>query len=508
MHRALKPIVASPQSSLAAVSISVLAGWLLSDFILTGDRAVAPILLGAVLLTLMVAGLLTLTRRARIEGSDGLEQTAVIFLGIALVSITWNGIRLAPNAAFSDIFLVLSAIVYCIHLLLTNTWPRNVPAWLYGPALATTLSVFITTIWANLEFGMAAPGYRYVITLALTPLVIGFISSRPNVLSALVNCWLLSVVINASVGVLDHFFGTQLADQIVTDQAVSTTRSAGLSTHSNHLAFMAAMALPVITARIASRQRIRSRSWYVIAAVLTAAAILASGSRGALVGTTIVLLAFPFLTRQRRIYSVGALVLLALIALTMAISTWTSMNFVAIDRVLGDPSVQASDSQRAQFQADAIAQIWSSPVIGNGYEAVRDAHSLYLQLLVAGGLIALVSFVVFASGALGSAFRHSRSRNLTHELRYLAAGFYGSILSWLVVGAVENQIYDRYLYVPAGFLVAIGIHERKRLHTFRQRSFSSSIHDITTSNVATLPATGLPAAGSVPIQPDDGRGGD
>jgi O-antigen ligase len=109
-----------------------------------------------------------------------------------------------------------------------------------------------------------------------------------------------------------------------------------------------------------------------------------------------------------------------------------------------------SNSERAQLAELAIDQFEARPLQGVGFGVIADAHNIYLQLLAAGGVIAMASFLVFVAG-IGASVR----RALAGPQRDAAAAAGIAILMWLINGVVDNQVADKYLYVVPGLLVAM-----------------------------------------------------
>ena len=74
----------------------------------------------------------------------------------------------------------------------------------------------------------------------------------------------------------------------------------------------------------------------------------------------------------------------------------------ALERLVGgsDPYgyVAQSTEERAQIYPAVWHEILQRPIVGHGFEYVRGAHNIYLQLLHAGGIIALTAFLIFAAG--------------------------------------------------------------------------------------------------------------
>ncbi len=125
------------------------------------------------------------------------------------------------------------------------------------------------------------------------------------------------------------------------------------------------------------------------------------------------------------------------------------------DRLVGGASGARSDHERHALLLQARTDFLHSPLFGIGPRVVNEAHDVYLQLLASGGVIALASFLVFVGGlvlALRSGLRVDRR---------LALACGAATGTWLLVGVVENQLVEPYLYVPAGLLVGLAALARR-----------------------------------------------
>jgi hypothetical protein len=118
-------------------------------------------------------------------------------------------------------------------------------------------------------------------------------------------------------------------------------------------------------------------------------------------------------------------------------------------------SVEGYDNGRLELYAEALSDFLARPLTGHGFSQIRDALNIYLQLLQAGGLIALSAFSLFTVGSLRLGWRLAHEPVLSGSMRSLAVALTVSVLVWLQEGLVQNAIYDRYLYVPAGLLLAM-----------------------------------------------------
>jgi hypothetical protein len=113
-------------------------------------------------------------------------------------------------------------------------------------------------------------------------------------------------------------------------------------------------------------------------------------------------------------------------------------------------STAGSDTQRSMDATVAFAQFKARPLTGVGFSVITDAHDIYLQLLAAGGIVALGAFGAFCGGLIGSARRALTGRQSDAVVAVAVA-----IVVWLVNGVFDNQLADKYLYVLPGVLYAM-----------------------------------------------------
>ena len=86
--------------------------------------------------------------------------------------------------------------------------------------------------------------------------------------------------------------------------------------------------------------------------------------------------------------------------------------------------------------------------MASDFNTSDSAHEVHLQLLAAGGLIGLLGYVVYWVSACKLGFRAAKVDQL------LAPLLCASIICFLVINFVENQVADLYLYVPVALLSA------------------------------------------------------
>jgi len=386
-----------------------------------------------------------------------LQTASLTFLCIGVITSSWNSMRAGAGLAVCDVFLVLAALCWIISASFDRVSVTVVPKWLIVPAYVLLADVLLSSIVTEEGAKSLLYGCRFVVALFFTPLVIGSIAGNLGALWLVVDCWLLSAGVNAAVAVSDYFAHTSIERSLTGVKTFG--RSAGLTTHPNHLGFVCVFALPILLARLLQTRSQSLRAVYIGIMVLCALGLLASGSRGAVVGGVFVFVSAPFFQpaiRRRAFMALGGGVVVVLLVATFVPSTAST---VAIERLTGTSSarpgagVEVSDLNRASRREAAIEEFNSSPVYGTGFAIVRETENIYLQLLSAGGVIALLAWLGFICGASLSAFRVGRMPRANPALRGLAGAVCGTLVAWALMGIVENQLYDRYLFVPCGLLI-------------------------------------------------------
>lgn len=414
----------------------------------------------------------------------GTDKLAMYAVGLFVFTITWNGIRLgggsstgtAGGGAFGDATMVLAA-AGVIAYVVSHKRPMALPPWLLAAGLLCLLSALLTTIFppgvATMQRSLVAAAtlaqqdgvtgpialasntltlIEYELALLVIPVLIAAVGTTPPRCRLLMDLWAAGAIINGIVGVLG------LAGLHIASSAAIQNRSAGLTIQPNYLALTCVLALPMTMLWFGRSRR------YTIAGVIGVASLLggvyASGSRAGTVAAVLAIIvtiaAVPRL-RPRLLYvlPVTGMALVIILAFTP-----TGHKILQQLRLSGGGSTTSgSNYQRSLVANVAWAQIKVRPLEGVGWGVVTGAHDIYLELLDAGGVIALVAFFAFIGGMVASL-----RRALSGPLRDEAVVCGIAILAWLANGVFDNQVADKYLYVVPGLLFAIA-HTTRMLET-------------------------------------------
>lgn len=413
-----------------------------------------------------VSTVLFVTGRRVVDGTSltFMERAIVGIVVIASFTATWNGVRVYDFFTLSDVALIASLFLVG-PILVGQRTTTPVPVWLTIPAFVFLLIGFGGVAFAGYSGAGLVHTIRLVAAMTLAPLLIGFVGGRLRVTPLLVDAWIGSMVVSGLIATSDYMLGTDFGTSITS--VVASSRSTGLATHSNHLAVTAVLTVPLCVARLSTARSVSARLLYAAATTVVMLAILTSGSRGGLVaGITGILLTplfMPSALRARTTWRSAAVIAAAAV---LAISFAPNNSFVAVQRTLDSLTLSSTSSSSAASAAEsdrirgdrrqvAVDEFNQSPLFGVGLDRSRSAHNIYLQLLASTGVIGLVAFLFYLGGLLQLGLRLRSHPLLPGTLRAIAAAAGVTALLFALLGLVENQIADRYLYFPCGFVLAV-----------------------------------------------------
>jgi O-antigen ligase len=398
------------------------------------------------------------------DSADPLRRAGYVLVLIAVPLVTCNALRASENITYGDIPLAIGAV------LLLTAWLRHghpsgvVPSGLPVGAILLLVTGAIAIVAADNTESLL-PTLRFGVTLGFMPLIIMLAASTPRRVQALVDAWLLAAGVNSAVGALDLLGVTTIGTALTpVDFVTFTDRAAGLTSHPNHLGLVAAMALPVAVARLGAGG---PRSLAALGLVpLLIVGVTVSGSRGAFIaaaaGVAIFFALGASTRRSRTALLLFAAPVVTFVILVAVLGNSELTGAVTVERLGGGGGATQSDQERALTLRESVNQVVDHPIVGSGFAVVRTAHNIYVQLLQAGGLLALAGFLAFAI----SIVRRARwlalpSRDSPPWLMALAAASGASVCVWLLFGMVANAVYDRYLYVPVGITLAVGLMHKR-----------------------------------------------
>ncbi len=385
-----------------------------------------------------------------------------IAVSVLVLTITWNGIRV-HGGAVGDVFMSVAFAAVVAHYVLHQRSPR-LPPWLLLAGLGFLFAGLLVVIFPpNLglanravvqqESLLIVPGYlpprsdlsflvEFELSLLLVPLIVAAAATTRRRCTQLLNLWALGTVVNAAVGIAD------LAGLHLAPNPIAASRSSGLTIHPNYLALSAVMGIPAAMIWIG-----RSRRWTAAGSVAVAillGGVYVSGSRAGTVAAAAAVFATALLMPRLRRRAVPLLPYAGMALLVVLLFTKVGSQIIHQLRFGGDPSASGSDLQRGQDAQLAFAQIGARPFAGVGFSVIQDAHDIYLQVLAAGGVVAMTAFLVYLGGLAAAA-----RRAWTVAPRDEVVAVCVTIGIWLVNGVFDDQLADKYLYVMPGLLLGL-----------------------------------------------------
>jgi len=416
--------------------------------------------LGLLILVIGITLLMSVGAMGRLRSSLGagiglVQYAGLWLLGAAILTITFSGLRVTTFLTVSDLILLITAAVLLLAILADRTPIITTPSWLLIGGIGLLVAGFLASFTAiDLAHDVVASG-EFAIALLGVPILLAQGTGNATRVLFIARLWLLSASVNATVALTDLAHLTSIG-------TLPAGRPTGLTSHPNHVGMICAMAVPIALYFLINARSILSRGLYAVALALVSFGALASGSRAAILAAFAGAILVPLLGRRmwRPVIGIAAAAAVLLFATSLVItpdqsSPLTANPFIAIERLTHEASISNSDTARLDYYRTAISDFISNPLTGTGFDLIRDAHDIYLQLLEAGGILAFVSFMVFAFGALRLGVRLTGSDALEDPIRNLAAALTASLAVWLLGSLVQNFVYDRFLYVPVGLLIGL-----------------------------------------------------
>ena len=337
-------------------------------------------------------------------------------------------------------------------------------------AVAFGTWALLSATWAELPGEATSSATRWVLNLVLLLIVYVAVREAKHVR------WIFWVFIIGSLG--------STAMGLVTG-AGTGDRLEGSGVNSNYLGEMLILTV-VLAATLAANRQVASPARYLAAGctALAVAALLATLSRGALVGMVVSLLVAPLLIGPGRriptiVFGASAAALAVLAVLTFAPAQ-------AVERLSGQSDTTGSG--RTDIWKVGLRMYRANPILGVGagnfanrnvdyllepgvvlrsdhiIDKPKDAHNVYLQAAAELGTIGLLLFLTLMAAALrqllvaARRFRAAGDRSSELLARGLLIGMIGHLASLFF----STAIYSKQLWLMLALSVAIGAIARER----------------------------------------------
>ena len=385
------------------------------------------------------------------------ESLWLVPMAAAFFFFPLNSLRPASSVTWGDAIMLLATGGAAFRL--ASQRFIGVPGQFFLPIAFFVLAAVFAFVDFQ-DFDDLILAMQLMITLILIPATVAFAGQgyRHTVL-VLAWAWILGNLFSSAVGIASHrghsFLG--FFDPWATHK-YGNYRIAGLAVHPNMFAMFVTMSVPVVLTRIiVSREK-----WERIAALFVLPILLygikLSGSRAALAALLMIGAIFSCMYAYYSRRPLMAMVQIV-IAGTVLIATYlafdTGQTVDATSRLFSGTGTEYSDSLRSNIHSKAVEDFQSSPLYGIGFQNIRVAHNIYLQVLQSSGVIgfagfALYLFTVFRIAQLGL-------RRALHDrpLSWTYLSLICAILTWLLAGTNQNAIVERGVCIPIALLLLL-----------------------------------------------------
>lgn len=416
-------------------------------------------------------------------------------LVLVFLTLPLNTLRPVGEIALAD-FLIPALFLISFLLFVTRASVRRkvflLPRWFWIGSAILVLSIGLIELFPAPDPGRLVAafdnygvqeslsivvGSRLILALAVFPVVVGLLVDRWTTVRLLVNAWIIGVTVSCAVAVLDAYFGFGLQKFFAYDPDTianylsaapgDPARHVGLTDHPNTLSLTTVMVSPLVMAKMTSRQGLIR---YAPVLALMVLAVAASGTRTGLIviaiGAVLTLAfdrgvrqAFSSLSTRTVVAGISIILVVAvLIGLAGAAPPESEVGKrvpASLSRIFNEDGVSSAyaNNEREAWIEDSIDFISERPVLGHGFQWVEASHNTVLQLLLSGGVIALVGFALVIGGYLKLGF--GLRSVIPEDLETTSVALAISLILYLISGITTNHIFERYLYIPAGLILAL-----------------------------------------------------
>ena len=444
-----------------AIVVSVLAGIAIA----TSDSNAQALLF---LVAAVFAGALAFSHLA-LETKPS-NPVIVLLVALSILALAWQGVQGPLSIPVSD-FPFLIAMPLIAIALLVRRLPVVLPGWLVAVAGGLAVGALLGALFvphppglvigfANGASGAAASretdlGFllRTLYALVVFPVLLAAVATSWGRVRLFADVWVASTVICALAACLDTLAHVGISNALVSGP-FPPDRAVGLTDQPNYLGQFTSMALPVAIVRAyQTKGMARLANLGGIGALIVALQL--SGSRlgllGAVVGVVVLATLVP---RVRMGLLVGFLVFVTLGAASLV---YQPGGRSALERLSGGDSGAATSTT---VRETVLEQSWAIArehlATGVGFSRILDSHSLPIQFLMAGGLTALAAFFLWVYRMCGLGIGLALGQRGPPAGRELGGALAAALLAWLVPGLANPQLLERFMYVPAGLLLAMG----------------------------------------------------
>ncbi|HVW48647.1 MAG TPA: O-antigen ligase family protein [Solirubrobacterales bacterium] len=380
-----------------------------------------------------------------------------LVLYVVVAAMPWNGMLEFPSPTLSlNKALGLALAVSYLLWALRRNEPLRFPPVL-GIAALFGFVVGLSLLFAHDPAGGLTKALRYASFFLILFLAIQLIQDRKTLMRVL-RVLTAATALAAAYGLVQFLSG-------------AAERASGPIPDPNDFAYMMATVIPI--ALFLAREDRGRRLLWGIATLLLFGAILATLSRGALVGLAVLLL-WAVVTRRIGFAGTISLILSSLVLIGLALTLWSS---VINERLEEKSRIGAANVEsRAAFWSAAERMAMDHPILGVGPGAfsteaknyVRNSpialenplvHNSYLEILAEDGPFALLLFLGMLAAAWIAATGAERMARIHRdkETRALASAVKGMLLVATVSGIFLSEQVSPPFWVAAALAAVLAV---------------------------------------------------
>lgn len=346
--------------------------------------------------------------------------TFFAFFAAPLISL-----RLNDSVTYGDVLLLLALLMHILggryQSAVSKAWKRIL--WVGGLMFAGGVLNMLINPASGMESTINM--VQYVGTIAIALALVAVNKPGFRAIRAYAFAFGSGVVLSSLVAITDDV----------------NARPPGLSLHSNHLSIAAALAVGAWLALYITATKRLARLAYLAAAATCLMGAVTSGSRAGIVAIVAVFALTVWGSRSGKFATLIFLGAGAAIFGVLSGRIDISDPNNGLGRLLGGGTADEADRGRDEKYRAVWERISDHPLVGNGFEQVRDGHSLYLQMWDAVGILGILAALVLVTAAT---FGYLKARK---ERRVLSVALWSGYIGYLVAAILSNQMWDRYLWL-------------------------------------------------------------
>jgi hypothetical protein len=431
-----------------------------------------------------------------------LPRVGVLVIGLFCLAASWDQVAVG-GARVRMLFWLLG-----VMMLAPSVDPRRLPPipwWLHAYGLA---AIVVTCLGALMPIDQSYLDSRYAESasgqsLGTRPSSLGSLLSLlfnnyaipvtivlacmclPKALRWLIGAYVAGVVLSSFAAILGYYGQHGLLDAFGGLPTPAGARASGFTSHPLRLATSEVMATALACWLALQPQWILKWGGRVGAPILILG-LYVSGSRGGIVAGMLVLALCMFLlpTVRRRVHLVISAGAAALLGIYFAFPAAVAEAIGSTRLVGGDYTTTVSDTGRSEVLVQGLNDFQTSPIFGIGVKYIAEAHTLYLGVLAAGGVIFGVGYLLFNIGILRTAIRGVKGD------RMLGGALLATLLAELWYWTVADLIQTATVAIINGFVIAVWWLTRDSTESPDQRSAGRPKVVGDPGRLATAPGTG------------------